>query len=31
MILCGDFDGSEFWHGIFWGLNFGTGTFLGFV
>ena len=28
LMLSRNFYGSEFRHGIFWGLNFGPGTFL---
>ena len=31
LILSGNFYGSEIRHGIFWGLDFGAGIFLGFV
>ena len=31
LILSGNFLGSEIRHGIFWGLIFGPGMFLGFV
>ena len=30
-MLSGNFQGSEIRHGIFWGLIFGPGIFLGFV
>ena len=30
-MLSGNFYGLEIRHGIFWGLNFGPGIFLGFV
>ena len=30
-MLSGNFYGLEIWHGIFGGLNFGPGIFLGFV
>ena len=31
LVLVGNFNGSEIRHGISWGLNFGPGTFAGFV
>ena len=31
LMLSGNFQGSEIRHGIFWGLIFGPGIFLGFV
>ena len=30
LMLSGNFYGPEIWHGIFWQLNLGPGTFWGF-